>query len=257
MYNAIYCEFLKLKKSYFYLVLLLLTCFMPAILCFGWLIEGRSVSWNFYINQVEEMAFILINIAMYSLISAYIYTREFSCNTAQTLFSYPVGRIKIFISKFIVIISVMFFITTFQILLTFLGGLLLPHEVLTKEILLGHLRINLYALAFQYAILPIAIFIALLSRNVIMQMVYGGLLTVSNIFLLNSGKKAIIDCVPTLYPMVILNNSIKTSGKGEMAKTVIDNSGVILPNISIAIAILTFIVGISLCIIYYSKADID
>ncbi|WP_298841387.1 hypothetical protein [Clostridium sp.] len=37
---------------------------------------------------------------------------------------------------------------------------------------------------------------------------------------------------------------------------VIDNLGVILPNLSIGIAILTFIIEISLCIIYYLKADI-
>ena len=148
-------------------------------------------------------------------------------------------------------------VTLFQILLTFLGGLLLPHEELTREILLGHLRINFYALMYQYAIIPIAIFIALASKNTIMPMVYGGLLTVSNIFLLSSGKKIIFDCVPSLYPILILENSLKTLGKGKTVKIAIDNSGVILPNLSIGIAILTFIIGISLCIIYYLKADIE
>jgi len=257
MYNAIYCEFLKLKKSNFYLILVLLTCFFPVMLCLGWLGQGKFVIWNYYVSQMENVTFTLINVTMYALISAYIYTREFSCNTAQTLFTYPIGRIKIFISKFIVITTLIVFITLFQTLLTFLGGLLLPHEELTREILLGHLRMNFYGLMYQYAIIPIAIFIALLSKDVIMPMVYGGLLTVSNLFLLSSGRKIILECVPSLYPIIILSQSFKTSDKKDMAKMAIDKSGVILPNLSIAIAILTFIVGISLCIAYYLKADID
>ena len=257
MYNAIYCEFLKLKKSNFYLVLVLLTCFFPVMLCLGWLGEGDVVTWNVYIGLVEEMGIIMINLTMYALICAYIYTREFSCNTAQTLFAYPIGRIKIFISKFIVITIMIVCVTFFQMLLTILGGLLLPHEALTREILLGHLRINFYTLIYQYAIIPIAIFIALLSKNVIMPMIYGGLLTVSNLFLLSSGNKIIVNYIPSFYPILILKNSLKTLGKGETSTKVIDNAGLILPNLSIGIAIFTFIIGISLCIIYYLKADID
>ena len=133
------------------------------------------MTWNKYLFQVEQMSFIITNIAMFVLIAAYIYTREFSCNTANILFTYPMSRIKIFMSKLIVILVITLCITVLQILLTVLGGLLLPHEALTREILLGHLKMNLYALIFQYAILPIAIFIALLSRNVIMPMVYGNM----------------------------------------------------------------------------------
>jgi len=257
MYNAIYCEFLKLKKSYFYLVLVLVTCFLPVTLFLGWLGQGKFVTWNKYINQVESMTFTLTNISMYALISAYVYTREFSCNTAQTIFSYPISRTKIFLSKFIVIIAVTFCMMVFQLLLTFLGGLLLPHETLTKEILLGHVRMNFYALMYQYAIIPIAIFIALLSKNVIMPMVYGGLLTMSNLFILSFGKKFIVDCIPSIYPILILTKSVKYSGKGETTKIVIDNSGAILSNLNITIAISTFIIGMLICIIYYLKADVD
>lgn len=256
MFNAIYCEFLKLKKSYFYLVLAAITCFFPILLCLGWGAQGAFVTWNKYIFQVEQMSFMFINIAMYTLISSYIYTREFSCNTANSMFSYPISRTKIFMSKFIVILLITLSITVLQILLTALGGLLLPHEELTKQILLSHLRINLYALLFQYVLLPIAIFISLLSRNVIMPMVYGGLVTVANMFAIGFKNNSISEYIPIIYPIKILFNSFKSS-KVDMGKMVIVNSREILSNTSIIIAISTFVIGMLLCIIYYSKEDID
>lgn len=257
MYNAIYCEFLKLKKSYFYIVLALLVSFLPATLFLGWLRQGQYVTWNDYILQVESMTFMVVNIVMYAMIASHVFSREFSCNTAQTLYSYPISRIKVFISKFIVIIVIIFSMMLLEILLTILGGMMLPHEELTKEILLGHLKINLYGLIYSYSILPLAIFIALLSRNIIAPIVYGGGVTVINLFILGSGDKSIMDYIPSMYPLVILFDSLKKVGKGESEKIIIESSGVILPNLSITIAVITFIVGIALCVGYYFKADID
>ena len=152
MYNAIYCEFLKLKRSNFYLVLLLLTCFFPLMLCLGWLAQGQFVMWNKYISQVENISVVMINLTMYALIAAYIYVREFSCNTAQTLFAYPIGRVKIFISKFIVITIMIVCVTLFQILLTFLGGLLLPHEELLLASTFGEISANNFTEFFPFFI---------------------------------------------------------------------------------------------------------
>lgn len=257
MYNAIYCEFLKLKKSYFFLVLALLVSFFPALLCVGWLGQGAYVRWNRYIFQVESMTFLFINVAMYAMISSYIFSREFSCNTAQTVYSYPVSRTKIFIAKFIVVVIITLFMMILQLLLTILGGMILPHEGLTKEIILGHLRINFYALIFQYAILPIAIFISLLSRNIIMPLVYGGLVTVVNASVTGLEVKYILEYVPLMFPLEILFNSLKSASKGDRDNIIFTGSGVALPNLSIIIAVVTFIIGISLCIGYYFKADID
>ncbi|MHC1685134.1 MAG: ABC transporter permease [Clostridiaceae bacterium] len=257
MYNAIYCEFLKLKKSNFFIVLALMVSFFPGVLCAGWLAQGQYVTWNHYILQAESMAFILINAAMYAVIASYIFSREFSCNTAQTLYSYPVSRIKIFIAKFLVIIIIIFFMMVIQLLLTILGGMILPHEEVTKEIILAHLKVNSYALIFQFDILPIAIFISLLSRNIIAPIVYGGLVTVTNACVMGAGVKTIMDYVPSMYPILILFNSFKTVVNGESESTVFIESGLTLPSLSYTIAFITFMIGVSLCIGYYYKADID
>lgn len=258
MYNAIYCEFLKLKKSYFFLIIMFFILFLPVSLYLGWLAQGQTVYWNRFVSQVEQMNFLLINIPMYTLIAAFIYTREFSCNTAQNTFSYPIGRTKIFLSKLIVIVVVTFCIVISQTLLTFLLGTFLPHQELTKEILVGHLKINLYGLLYQYAILPMAIFVALVSRNIIMPIIYGGLITIVNIGALGAGNKNIFEYIPTLYPLLIfLNSLVPTESTVDASKLIFDSSGLVLPNTSIVIAVITFVIGISACIVYNMKTDIN
>ncbi|MBU3201230.1 ABC transporter permease [Clostridium estertheticum] len=180
MFNLIYCEFLKLKKSYLFLTIAIIILLPPILLYIKWHAEYNLIIWDMYLFQEETSSTALINLPMYVFISSYIYTREFSYNTAQTLFSYSITRTKIFISKFLTIITMISCIMILQLLFTVLAGLLLPHEALTKSIIIDHLKMNLYILFAQYAILPIAIFIAQVSRNIILPMVYGGIITVFN-----------------------------------------------------------------------------
>ena len=253
MFNLVYCEFLKLKKSHLFLSLAVLTLLVPVLLYIKWHGDHNIIIWDVYLFQEQTATTALINLPMYAFISSYIYTREFSYNTAQTLFSYPISRVKIFISKFIVIITLTSCIMVLQLLFTVFAGLILPHETLTKGILLSHLRLNLYILVAQYAILPIAIFIAQVSRNIIMPMVYGVIMTVFNICLPQL-KVGIIDYIPSTYPIQIMINSFKTNIYRQ--EIMIINNSVPLANVSILIGALTFVIGISLCIIHYLKTDI-
>jgi ABC-type transport system involved in multi-copper enzyme maturation permease subunit len=223
-------------------------------MCIGWFGQGAFVNWNRYIFQVEQMTVMFTGTAMYILISAYIYTREFSCGTVNTLFSYPVSRAKIFAAKFIIIVLIMFCAMALQLTLTILGGLLLPHEKFTTEIFIAHLRLQLYVLILQCAILPVSTFIALVSRNIIMPIVYGGLVTTINVSVTGLKIKSINDYLPSMYPISILFNSFKEVGKGEMLMV---NSKLTLSNSSIFIAAITFIISITFCVIYYLKTDIN
>ncbi|MCM3767265.1 ABC transporter permease [Neobacillus niacini] len=252
MYNVMYCEFLKLKKSYFYLLLLIGICFFPALMCLGWLGQGAYVYWNRYIFQVEQMTYLFSGTILYVLIAAYIYSREFSCGAANTLFSYPVSRAKIFMAKFIIIVLFIFGAIILQLLLTILGGLLLPHEPLTMAIMEEHLKINLLVLLLQCSLLPVAILITLLSRNIIMPIIYGAFVTIVNVCIMGLNLDSVAKYIPTLYPITTLFHSFTTDSQGKM-----EFVHFTLSNYSISIAAITFIVSMALCIIYYLKTDID
>ncbi|MBX4270457.1 ABC transporter permease [Clostridium estertheticum] len=253
MFNLIYCEFLKLKKSYLFLALAIIILLPPILLYIKYHAEYNLIIWDTYLLQEEGCMTALINLPMYVFISSYIYTREFSYNTAQTLFSYSITRTKIFISKFLTIITITSCIMILQLLFAVLAGALLPHEALTKSIILDHLKMNIYILFAQYAILPIAIFIAQVSRNMILPMVYGGIITTFNMCVPQL-KVRIIEYLAITYPIQIMNNSFKTNIYRQ--DIMIINNSIPLPSVSIMLAISTFIIGITMCITYYLKTDI-
>ncbi|MPQ30371.1 hypothetical protein E4V42_02805 [Clostridium estertheticum] len=252
MFNLIHCEFLKLKKSYLFLTIAIIILLPPILLYIKWHAEYNLIIWDMYLFQ-EEGCMTLINLPMYVFISSYIYTREFSYNTAQTLFSYSISRTKIFISKLLTILIMTGCIMILQLLFTALAGLLVPHEPFTMGIVLGHLKMNIYILVAQYAILPIAIFIAQASRNIILPMVYGGIITVFNMCVPQI-KVRIIEYLAITYPIQIMNNSFKTNIYNQ--DIMIINNSIPLPSVSIVLAISTFIIGITMCIAYYLKTDI-
>ncbi|MBW9154546.1 ABC transporter permease [Clostridium estertheticum] len=252
MFNLIHCEFLKLKKSYLFLTIAIIILLPPILIYIKYHAEYNLIIWDMYLLQ-EEGCMTLINLPMYVFISSYIYTREFSYNTAQTLFSYSITRTKIFISKFLTIITMTSCIMILQLLFAVLAGLLLPHEALAKRIIIDYLKMNIYILFAQYAILPIAIFIAQVSRNMILPMVYGGIITVFNMCVPQI-KSGIIEYLAITYPIQIMTNSFKTNIYRQ--DIMIINNSIPLPSVSIVLAISTFIIGITMCIAYYLKNDI-
>ena len=59
MINILYSELLKLKKSYFLLIILVGGLALPLLLFFGWLVQGQTVVWEKYTGNSEIMMFIM------------------------------------------------------------------------------------------------------------------------------------------------------------------------------------------------------
>lgn len=263
MFNSIYCEFLKLKKSHFYLSIILITCVMPLTLFLGWSIQGHYVIWHAYLFQMEQMTFMFLTIPLSALIAAYIFAREFSYKTMSTLFCYPVNKTKIFFSKLITIAILTAIAIIFQLLLTIFLGFFLNHSQFTSEILFTHLKIALYNILTLYAISPIAILITLLCKNIIVPLIYSFGISISNVFILtliNSKNLGSIgtffkgNCIyiPTYHPLLSFTNCLNQSKGNEITVSV--NSP--LTGASIAVDLIVFIAVTCLCIFYYSKCEV-
>lgn len=263
MFNAIYCEFFKLRKSHFYSSIILITCFMPLTLLLGWALQGHYVVWHGYIFQIEQLTFMFLTVPLSTLITSYIFSREFSYKTMPSLFCYPINKAKIFLSKLItaaILIAVTIF---FQLFLTILCGFFLNHEQFTSEILFIHLKINLYHVLSLYAILPIAIFITLLCKNMIIPLIYAFVISVSNMFIWSGASarhlysmglffKSACNYIPTYHPLLSLTNCIKQSKGNEHTIS----TSFPLSSSSIIVDLLVFAVVLSLCVLYYYKSDV-
>lgn len=264
MCNVIYCEFLKIKKSHFYLSLIFIVSILPIGLTLfvnksNFLRDGLN-----YIFQVEQASFKFLTIPLSTLIAAYIFTREFSLKTMSNLFCYPASRLKIFFSKLLFIGTSTACIIFFQLFVTLLIGSLFNHIQLTNSILIVYLKLNLYHILCLYAILPLAILIALLCKSSIVPFIYSAVVCMSNLyisaFIPMSSKNALgyafknnCDYIPTYFPVKVLSNCFSTS-EGKVP-SIIQNA-ILLNTTSIIVALVFFASGTALCCLYYCKCEV-
>ncbi|WP_066020410.1 MULTISPECIES: ABC transporter permease [Clostridium] len=263
MYNVIYCEFLKIKKSHFYLSLILIVSILPIglnLLATNGSSLKNSVN---YIFLIEKASFNFLTIPLSTLIAAYIFTREFSLKTMSNLFCYPASKLKIFFSKLVFILLLTASLIFFQLFFALLLGSVFNHAELTKNLLLVYLKLNLYHILCLYAILPIAILIALLCKNSIIPFIYSAVVCICNsymsVFIPMANKNTLgyafknnCDYIPIYFPIKILSNFFNQTKD----KILIIPNAVPLHNISIFIDLILFIMGTLLCFVYYNFQDI-
>jgi len=249
MLNILYSEFLKLKRSFFLLLILAGGAFVPLIMFAGHLAGNIDTEWDKYAGNVEAMMFLIGSVVLFSLATSYVFSREFTDKTAAALYTYPVNRIKILICKLLVIFSIIMAVYILQFVLIFCGGLLLNHEPLTKKILLYHMKIHLCSMVLQFALIPMVVLIASISKNIIPSIIYGVIAGLSNMFLMNSDKYIYS---PFMFPVLPL-----LQVKGMKANATVANAmNFHLQASSILYAVAFFTIGLIGCIIYTSKTDI-
>ncbi|MFL0249489.1 ABC transporter permease [Clostridium neuense] len=264
MYNVIYCEFLKIKKSHFYLSLI----FIVSILPIGITLlasKGNSLRNGInYIFLIEQASFNFLTIPLSTLIAAYIFTREFSFKTMSNLFCYPASKLKIFFSKLVFITFLIAGLIFFQLFLALLLGNLFNHVELTSSLLLVYLKLNLYHILCLYAILPIAILIALLCKNSIVPFIYSAVVCICNSYMsffipmankntLGYAFKNNCDYIPTYFPIKILSNCFNFS-EGKVS-SIIPNA-VLLNTTNVVASFTVFAAGTTLCCLYYCKCEV-
>lgn len=243
MYNAIYCEFLKLKKSPIPILLILAIVAEPFLMVFGQLYRRDIVEWDIYMGNIEAMMFLVVGLIFFTLIAAYIYAREFTERVSCITYSYPISKTKIFLAKLITIFICIFIVYVFQFITIIITGCILDHEPLDISFVILNIRIYFYSMLFQFAITPLAIFIASVSKNLILPIIYSIIGTLINLFL-GQSKDYYNIYFPLIYPFLPLM-SLK-----------FNNMKLIINKYTILISIVFFIITVVASIFYYEKYDI-
>lgn len=242
MYNVLYSEFLKLKKSPIFLLLIIGAISEPLLMFFGELFRGDIVEWERYMGNIQAMTFLIVGLLLFTLIASYIYAREFTEKVVYTAYSYPASKTKIFICKLITVFACITFVYVLQFITILITGSIIDHEPLAMDFLILNIKIYCYSLLFQFAIVPLAIFIASISKGLIVPMGYSVIGTIITIFI--SGLKEYSAYFPLYYPAMPALSVVKKEMK------------VVIHSNSIVIAIMFFIITSLLCIIYYERHDI-
>lgn len=249
MFNLIYSELLKLRRSHIFTLILLGAVLIPFIQYFV-LIDMNNEAVNedlkilalkSYIENVNILQIPIINMSIITLVSSFIFVKEFTNKTLNVLYSYPVSRIKIFFGKFITIyiLSLLLYLANFIAIISFAA--LSSGADGFNIIFFKQLKISLFSVLMQVFVIPIGIFIASVTKSMVIPAIYGVLSGVFSVF--SFSICIYMQFVPINLPSISIDYFIKGDPIDYIACSI--TAGV------------TFILFLTLCIFYWKKADIS
>lgn len=249
MFNIVYSEFLKLKKSYLIIVTLIISIFIPVFQCIGALSNDysgisdvlRNTLIKNYRANIEMICFQCLYIIFFALIASYIFSREFTDKTANILYTYPLSRTKIFIGKLLTLYMIIMFVYIVQFAATYLTLYIAWGEFPPKDFIVTDIKVNIYSALLQFVLVPIPILIGNITKNIILPVVYGILGAASNMFIMMAG------IYMQMSPLMLPALPIYYFYKGDPIDFVLTTASVVL----------TLVISMFLCIYHYNKIDIN
>ena len=249
MFNLIYSEFLKLRRTHIIPLIVLGAILIPFIQCFTIAAicnacPDESLKMQTLKNSLMNINLIQIpavNTLIISLVASFIFIKEFTNKTNNVIYSYHISRMKIFIAKYITIFilcSILYLINFIAIVLVIYIGYGIEG---LNRIFIMQLEVNLSSLLLQIFEIPIVIFIASVSKNLIIPSVYSIISAFSGFLIFNSG--IYMQLIPTMLPSIPVSRILQGDP--------IDYIAVIITAVS------TFVLFLFLCTWYWKKVDIQ
>ena len=124
MINIMYSEFLKLKKSYLSALVLLGGVFIPVMMLVSEIIDNsyEAINKDLCLNLIANINIFqlqFLNIIMFSIVAGYVFSREYTNRTVNSLYSYPISKFKIVLGKFITILMLIMIVYIINFFSTF------------------------------------------------------------------------------------------------------------------------------------------
>jgi bacitracin transport system permease protein len=246
MYDILYTEFLKLKRSKVTIMILIggITPALMTFLAFSDKSQNFINTWGWFFNTTL-MLMCYIAPALFSLITGIIIIDEYQNNTLNLLFTCPVQRIKFLLCKYLIIVPVITLTYALSIIFTLIFGLLLNHNVLTNSLVISDIKINMWMVVLNIALLPLASAVSLYGKSIIGVSALG-ICYICTMFFLSGYKYNTF--FPWFAPAIIASSLSR-----EMGGFIAAEGNCIYAYISLVI---TFFVFIILSAFYFIKADV-
>jgi len=184
---------------------------------------------------------------IFALITGYVLAREYSDRTINQLFTYPVSRMRILTAKFFVIFTLIVVTTLLSCASVIIVGVVKAFEgAASFDTLTSGMFMNLTVCLLAFGTIPLAAAVSMVAKNVIPTMVLGAFASFVTLILeLGHGMKAI------LFPWATPYLLVREFGEGFAQTGANPYTGT-----AITILIITFIVSLLFCLIYYHKSEV-
>jgi|GEM_PF-1210085 len=244
--NIIISELMKLKRS----KMSLLVAFgglLPSLLLLSlsWYAfnKGSGLSWTDLISNNFGLMHILLAPALFALFGGFMISREFQENTANSWLTYPTPRWKLLIGKYIVMFPMVALTFVLNFICFLFIGYFFGTEPATLEVLLMYGKLFIYSILLQYALVPISVFIALITKNIIPSMALGVGAVVSTGLVIN-WEHAIY--FPYAIPLLISTNPLYTT---QLASESLIHGVIVISTV--------FVLTVISSLVYFHRMDVQ
>ena len=239
MLTFIKMEFLKLKRSKIFLLSILMAA-LPSILMFiATFAFDETQSFDALFSTVNMYMSALFAILLFSIIISYLFGREYNEHTLKTMLTVPISRGKFLISKYLMFLIWILILTVVTSLSTLAFGFAAGLTGFTLQLFLNSFAELLFANILLFLTFSPFVFISLFITNMVPAMVGGASLTLVSL-LVNGQSWA--PYVPWACPYLISSGEIADYGVSLM--------------IPYGVILVTFIIGIVVSYIYFTKKDV-
>ncbi len=186
--TVINAEFLKLRKCKV-LWCIPLCAFLPDILTFSIYAFNKKypiITWQYYFTMAEMLINMLMGVALFSIVAGFIFSREYQENTVNSMFTYPIGRMRFFIGKLIVMLILISITLISSFIVLLLLGLTIKHEPLTLSSLLYYSKTYVFMVIMHFALIPIVAFLGIHNKSIIPPIILGVSAITLNLIVMNT-----------------------------------------------------------------------
>ena len=199
--------------------------------------EGSTFDMLF--TNVNMYMSALFAIMLFSIMISYLFGREYNEHTLKTMMTIPISRGKFLASKYVMFLVWILILTVVTSLSSLVFGFIAGLEGFTLKLFIDSFAQLLFANVLLFLTFSPFVFISLLITNMVPAMVGGAGLTLVNMLIYGQNWAPY---VPWVCPYLIAS--------GEIAEYATS------PTVSYGVILVTFLIGLAISYIYFTKTDL-
>ncbi|EOB9166798.1 ABC transporter permease [Staphylococcus aureus] len=245
MDNLLRTEFIKLKRSYMFLISILGTCVAPFMVVVASFISMRTkvptpnIVFKQLFEEVSLYHMLIIGPPLYGVIIAYLFGREYIEDTLKNLLIIPISRESFLVSKIILLFLWIQTLSVIAWLLTLMLGMLLHFQGLSQSLIIDSFFTFVIGGVLLWILSPPIIILSIYFKNYVPTIVLTIIITLINLMTANSEHRG-------LFPWAAV---------GDISRGTLPNTYPFL--LSLIIIVVTSIFSVIILFSYFKKTDIS
>ncbi len=239
MLTFIKMEFLKLKRSNIFLLSLIGAILPPLLMFIAVFAFDEGSTFDMLFTNVNMYMSALFAIMLFSIMISYLFGREYNEHTLKTMLTIPISRGKFLASKYVMFLVWILILTVVTSLSALVFGFIAGLDGFTLKLFIDSFAQLLFANVLLFLTFSPFVFLSLFITNMVPAMVGGAGLTLVNMLIYG---QTWAPYVPWVCPYLIAS--------GEIAEYATS------PTVSYGVILLTFLIGVAISYIYFTKTDV-